>query len=192
MMSTVTPVVQVLYVITIIVWLFVEVRQGQAQRFDASSADQGSRSVLRVCQVVAIVGAIIFRFVLPAADIGSGDTAAWLGLILMWCGIGLRFWSFRTLGQYFTFTVQTSEDQPVVSGGPYRVIRHPGYAGALLSIVGLGLIFGNWASLAILTAAYTTGLIYRIKVEEAALAGDLGGRYQAYAKNRKRLIPFVW
>ncbi len=192
MMSTVTPVVHVLYVITIIVWLFVEVRQGQAQRFDASSADQGSRSVLRVCQVVAIVGAIIFRFVLPAADIGSGDTAAWLGLILMWCGIGLRFWSFRTLGQYFTFTVQTSEDQPVVSGGPYRVIRHPGYAGALLSIVGLGLIFGNWASLAILTAAYATGLIYRIKVEEAALAGDLGGRYQAYAKNRKRLIPFVW
>jgi protein-S-isoprenylcysteine O-methyltransferase Ste14 len=192
MMSVVTPVEHVLYVITIAVWLFVEVRQGQAQRFDASSADEGSRSVLRVCQVVGILGAVIFRSALPSADISSADAIPWIGLILMWSGIGLRFWSFQTLGQYFTFTVQTSEDQPVVSAGPYRVIRHPGYSGILLSIVGLGLIFGNWASVIILTVAFATGLIYRIKVEEVALSRDLGGRYQAYAKKRKRLIPFIW
>jgi protein-S-isoprenylcysteine O-methyltransferase Ste14 len=192
MMSAVTPLVHVLYDITVAVWLIVEVRQGRARRFNASSADQGSRSVLRACQVVAIIGAISFRIALPSADIGSGDSIPWVGLILMWCGIGLRFWSFQTLGQYFTFTVQTSEDQPVVSTGPYRVIRHPGYAAVLVSVVGLGLIFGNWASLAILTSAFATGLIYRIKVEEAALSRDLGGRYQAYANTRKRLIPFVW
>jgi protein-S-isoprenylcysteine O-methyltransferase Ste14 len=72
------------------------------------------------------------------------------------------------------------------------VIRHPGYAGILLSIVGLGLIIDNLAFLFVLTVAYATGLIYRTQGEEAALSRDLGGRYQAYAMERKRLIPLVW
>jgi protein-S-isoprenylcysteine O-methyltransferase Ste14 len=80
----------------------------------------------------------------------------------------------------------------VVSVGPYRVIRHPGYAGVLLSMVGLGLIIGNWVSVAFLVVGLAAGLVYRIKVEEDALSRDLGGRYQAYAMHRKRLIPYRW
>lgn len=191
-MATVSPVAHLLYVVTILAWLALEMRQAREHRYDASSADEGSRTLLRVCQTVALIGAIIARLALPAAAISSSDAASWLGLVLMWCGIGLRTWSFQTLGRYFTFNVQTSEDQPVVSAGPYRVIRHPGYAGAILSVVGLGLIFGNWVSLGLLVVGFSMGLINRIRVEEGALSRDLGGRYQVYAANRKRLIPFVW
>jgi protein-S-isoprenylcysteine O-methyltransferase Ste14 len=48
------------------------------------------------------------------------------------------------LGHYFTFTVMTSANQPVITTGPYRVLRHPSYAGILLVLAGIGLSYGNW------------------------------------------------
>jgi protein-S-isoprenylcysteine O-methyltransferase Ste14 len=115
---------------------------------------------LRLCQGIGLAGAIIVTLNVRSAAIGSGDLPQLIGIFLLWCGMGLRFWSFDTLGRYFTFTVQTSEDQPVVSSGPYRVIRHPGYAGALLSIIGVGFVLNIWASVGLLTVAFTAGLVY--------------------------------
>jgi len=175
-----------------VVWAFFEVRQALQHRPEAVSADQGSRLAIRVGTVVAFVGAVLFRRALPSAAIKPEAFAAWAGLVFLWCGIALRLWSFQTLGRYFTFTVQTSEDQPVISAGPYRVIRHPGYAGILLASIGIGFLVGNWASLAIIFLGLLGALVYRIRVEEEALAGHLGGRYQDYAEGRKRLVPFIW
>lgn len=62
----------------------------------------------------------------------------------------------------------------------------------MLIVVGWGLVYDNWASLVALTAAIAFGVVNRIMVEERALSRDLGGRYQAYAATKKRLIPFVW
>ncbi len=115
-----------------------------------------------------------------------------IGLVVLWCGFGLRLWSFQTLGRYFTFTVQTSAEQPVISAGPYRLLRHPGYAGILLAVIGVGCTIDNWVSLVVLVVAIASGLIYRITVEERALSRDLDGRYQSYAEHRKRLVPFLW
>ena len=177
---------------TAAVWVIFEVRQGMQRRTEAATADHGSRMVIRVCTLVGVVGAVASRRSATTAAIGPGTDAEWLGLMLMWCGIALRLWSFQTLGRYFTFTVQTSEDQQVVSTGPYRVIRHPGYAGVLLAVMGIGFVMDNWISLMVLTAGAAGGLVYRIRVEEGALSRDLGGRYQDYARNRKSLVPFVW
>ena len=118
--------------------------------------------------------------------------ACWIGLVLFWGGISLRLWSFHSLGRYFTFTVQTSSDQPVIDAGPYRVIRHPSYAGLFLVIVAVGLFIGNWWSLLCLTLAVAAGLVFRIRVEERALMETLGDNYRRYAATRKRLVPFIW
>jgi protein-S-isoprenylcysteine O-methyltransferase Ste14 len=174
------------------VWFFFEARQGMRRRSEATSGDRGSAIAIRVSVLVAALEAVRAKRWLPSATIGTETTAASIGLVVLWCGVGLRVWSFRTLGRYFTFTVQTSRDQPVIAEGPYRVIRHPGYAGLLIAVVGIGFAIDNWASLVALTSAITIGLIYRIRVEERALSRDLGGRYQRYAASRKRLVPFVW
>lgn len=55
----------------------------------------------------------------------------------------LRWWAFWTLGQYFTFTVDVSAEQLVVTAGPYRALRHPGYAGGLLVMIGIGVVYAN-------------------------------------------------
>src|SRR5262249_24069553 len=115
-----------------------------------------------------------------------------LSLLLMWSGIALRWWCFRTLGRYFTFTVMTSRDQTIVTSGPYGVLRHPSYAGVLLVLLGLGLSLGNWLSVVAVMFFALVGLLNRIRVEEAALSEALGPTYTEFARTRKRLIPSVW
>jgi len=101
-------------------------------------------------------------------------------------------WSFHTLGRYFTFIVQTSCDQPVITDGPYRVIRHPSYAGILLVVMAIGLFIGNWWSFITLSLADAAAFVLRIRVEERALLQNLGDDYRNYAATHKRLVPFIW
>jgi protein-S-isoprenylcysteine O-methyltransferase Ste14 len=182
----------VLFVVTAVVWFLLEFRQGMTRRSEGVKADRGSLMVLRAAYVGGAAVAIVVERALPAAAIQSDSLASSLGLIFLWSGIAFRIWSFQTLGRYFTFTVQTSSDQPVITAGPYRIVRHPGYLGLVVAITGIGFQFGNWASAIALAAVATAGLMYRINVEERALLQTLGDRYRDYAATRKRLIPFVW
>jgi protein-S-isoprenylcysteine O-methyltransferase Ste14 len=176
---------------TVLVWALSELQQALRRRTNASNTDHYSLLVVRVCIVVGVLLAILALRV-SATSFGYNAAIFAVGLLLMWSGIGLRWWSFRTLGRYFTFSVMTSADQPVITRGPYRLLRHPSYAGILLTLTGLGLTFGNWLSLAALLASALIGFTYRIRVEEAALSTTLGSAYTTYARARKRLIPFVW
>jgi len=178
--------------LTCVAWLILEMRQGLTRRSEAVTADLGSLNVLRGAYVVAALVAVTAERTLPAAAIQPRSLGGWLGLIFLWAGIALRLWSFRTLGRYFTFTVQTSSDQPVITDGPYRLVRHPGYTGLMLAMIGVGFFFGNWVSVICLGLGVIAGLAYRIRVEERALLQTLGDRYGDYAATRKRLVPLVW
>jgi protein-S-isoprenylcysteine O-methyltransferase Ste14 len=182
----------VLFVCTAAVWAFMEIPQALKRRPNATSADRGSLLIIRVCAVVAIVIAGFAVARVPRAAIPDRAIAFGIGLALMWAGIGLRWWSFSTLGRYFTFTVMTSVDQPIITGGPYRAVRHPSYLGILLALTGIGAMYGNWLSLAALACVPLIGFVHRIHVEEAALSAPAGTAYTSYASGRKRLIPFFW
>jgi len=177
---------------TMIAWLVAEFRQRRRGRRDATDRDAGSRQFIWVTVLIGIV-------VSNSAARLSWGRMPWrridlfpIGIVLMWTGIALRLWAFRTLGRFFTFSVMTSDDQPVVSNGPYRFLRHPSYAGVLLVLIGIGIVSGNWASLAAIVLIPMIGMVNRIRVEERALLDTLGDRYREYATGRKRLVPFVW
>jgi protein-S-isoprenylcysteine O-methyltransferase Ste14 len=185
--------VRVALVATIIAWLLLELSRVRHVRPEARQADRGSVFVVRLAAVAGYAGALTVGRAVPAAAIHPASAAAWGGLVVLWCGIVLRAWCFRTLGTYFTFTVQTSADQPVITTGPYRLLRHPSYTALLLTLAGLAtVVIANWLSLLVLVIAFAGGLVYRINVEERALLRDLGEAYRGYAATRKRLVPFVW
>jgi protein-S-isoprenylcysteine O-methyltransferase Ste14 len=148
-------------------------------------------TVLRVSVTVGVVLAVLAQRVSASAFVYNAVIFV-ISLTLLWAGIGLRLWCFRTLGRYFTFAVMTSGDQPVIDTGPYALLRHPSYAGILLALFGLGLSFGNWLSVVALLVCALLGFINRIHVEERALSAALGPAYTSYAGTRKRIIPFVW
>jgi protein-S-isoprenylcysteine O-methyltransferase Ste14 len=87
--------------------------------------------------------------------------------------------------------LQTDRGQRVVSSGPYRWIRHPGYAGALLTYLGTPIFLDSiWAFLP--TIFLATVLVYRTSLEDRFLQDELGG-YRDYARRvHYRLLPGVW
>jgi protein-S-isoprenylcysteine O-methyltransferase Ste14 len=181
----------VLFLCTLAFWTVIEIRQALNRRADATNADRGSLVLVRLCAAAGVLLAA-FAHGVTAAAFPSNAVILGISLTVVWAGIGLRWWCFRTLGRYFTFTVMTSADQPVIATGPYRVLGHPSYAGILLILAGISLSYGNWLSLAALIFLPLIGFINRIHVEEAALSATLGAAYTTYASGRKRLIPFVW
>jgi protein-S-isoprenylcysteine O-methyltransferase Ste14 len=191
-MAGAPPVVRWVLVVTAAIWVMLELRQSITHRPEGVKANWGSEVLFRLIVGVGGLMAGVLSGVAQSATIRPAAFAVWIGLVLFWAGISLRLWSFRTLGRYFTFTVQTSSDQPVITDGPYRLIRHPGYAGLLLVMMAVGLFIGNWWSLLCLTVAMAGGLVFRIRVEERALMHNLGAGYRSYAATHKRLVPFVW
>lgn len=187
------PIAGLVYWTTLLGWFVVEFRQGQQQRGEADVQDRGSRSVIRATIVIGIVVAVQLARRVPSADIHASRLIVFVvALAIMWAGMALRYSAFRALGRYFTFTVQTSADQQVISAGPYRVLRHPSYAGGVLILAGVGLALGNWLSFAANLCIPLVGVINRILVEERALHETLGDAYASYAAGRKRLVPLVW
>ena len=183
------PAARWLLIASAVVWLLVELWESTNRRPEATTSDRGSRMYIRVAVIVGVVGAVLLT-----RNVSSGRISpdvAWVGLVVFWCGIALRFSSFRALGRYFTFKVQTSVDQPVITSGPYRFVRHPSYAAVLLMVMGVGLFLGSWWSVAWLTASVFCGLLFRIRVEERALLLQLGDRYVTYAADHKRLVPLI-
>ncbi len=111
----------------------------------------------------------------------------------MWlAGLALTAWAYRTLGRFFSLDVQTENDHKVVDRGPYRLLRHPGYAGVLLGLLGLGVALQSWVSVLVLLLAATAALAYRIQIEEKFLIAELGDEYVQYIARTKRLVPYVW
>jgi protein-S-isoprenylcysteine O-methyltransferase Ste14 len=87
--------------------------------------------------------------------------------------------------------IQTERGHRVVTDGPYRVVRHPMYTGAILFFLGTPLLLGSWLGLAFVPVLVAL-LAMRAVMEERLLSAALDG-YPAYAARvRFRLIPFVW
>ena len=87
--------------------------------------------------------------------------------------------------------LQTDRGHQVVSSGPYRWIRHPGYAGALLTYLAIPLFLdSSWAFLP--TVFIATVLIIRTNLEDGFLQDELEGYRDYVMRVRYRLLPGVW
>ena len=97
----------------------------------------------------------------------------------------------RTLGAAYSRTLRTDDAHAVVDEGPYRLIRHPGYAGSLLTWAGFALTSRSLPVVAVVTGLLGRAYRRRITAEEALLRRDLPG-YTEYSHRTKRLVPLIW
>jgi protein-S-isoprenylcysteine O-methyltransferase Ste14 len=90
-----------------------------------------------------------------------------------------------------TVRIQTERGHTVVSSGPYRLVRHPMYAGAILMFLGTPLILGSMLAL-LLAIEVVLLFVGRTALEDRTLRRELLG-YEAHAAwTRYRLLPGVW
>lgn len=116
----------------------------------------------------------------------------YVGAVLFICGLVVTEWALF-VNVHFETTVRIQHDRGhrVVTAGPYRVVRHPGYVGVILMWAGTPMILGSaWAFVpaALLAAA----IIVRTWFEDRTLRRELAG-YEEYTRStRYRLVPGVW
>jgi protein-S-isoprenylcysteine O-methyltransferase Ste14 len=92
---------------------------------------------------------------------------------------------------YCSSVVELREHQTVVSSGPYRLVRHPMYAGVLLGAGAMPLALGSYVA-AVFLLPLVALLVVRIRAEERFLSAGLSG-YAAYMRaTPRRLVPGVW
>jgi protein-S-isoprenylcysteine O-methyltransferase Ste14 len=113
-----------------------------------------------------------------------------VGDALVALGFLINFLVFKE-NSYGASTVQTFEDQKVISTGPYGLVRHPMYVGVLVMVIGVPLALGSWWGLAVV-ALIMPVLIWRILDEEQLLKQDLPGYTEYARKVRYRLVPYLW
>jgi len=157
---------------------------------DAKTWDKRLLSVVRLIQLA--------RYILAGLDqrygwtIGFPAAAQIAGLALCVLSNALFFWALAN-NRFFSEVVriQSERDHRVASGGPYRYVRHPGYAGMLVFELALGLLLASWW--AIIGSGICAGLfIVRTALEDRTLQAELPG-YAEYARQvRYRLLPGVW
>jgi protein-S-isoprenylcysteine O-methyltransferase Ste14 len=121
-----------------------------------------------------------------------GLAAHLAGAVAFVLGFALFSWSMVANAHFATVVrIGQEGEHAVCDRGPYRFVRHPGYAGAVLQALGLPLILGSWWAL-MAGAAAVLLLVARTALEDRALHQDLPG-YEAYAERvRSRLLPGVW
>jgi protein-S-isoprenylcysteine O-methyltransferase len=161
-------------------------------RTQAISRDRRSLMLLWTIIIVSLWLGIQMVWLLPGATVPYPRGFYLFGFLMFLGGLILRWYSIGYLGRYFTVDVSISTEHKVIDSGPYRYVRHPTYAGALLAFLGLGFCFGNWLSILFMTVPIIAAFLWRIRIEESALIDALGEDYRAYAQRTKRLIPFVY
>lgn len=162
---------------------------------------RGSQTLEREGRLSVVVRPVLF-FLMIAALVLYGIDPGWMRWFavplptwLRWMGAGLGFlslglltWVQHTLGRYWSSGLQLRQEHVLVTGGPYRWVRHPMYSAIFAFFVGGCVIAANWL-LVLLAVAATIVLYRRIDKEEAMMLERFGDKYRTYTRRTGRLLP---
>jgi protein-S-isoprenylcysteine O-methyltransferase Ste14 len=183
----------VLFIICVI-WLGSEIILARVKH--SKQADNVlDRSSLRLLWIVIVVSIVLANVVtvLRVGSLGNGSTVfPIVGIVLIVCGLVIRWIAILSLKHLFTVDVSITADQRIVREGIYRHVRHPAYTGSLVSFLGLGLCFSNYVAVLIVFVPICSAFSYRINIEEKVLLAAFGSEYVQYCASTKRLIPGVY
>jgi protein-S-isoprenylcysteine O-methyltransferase Ste14 len=148
-------------------------------------------------RIIALL--LLAHLVVVGLDVGRFQWSGFLAvpvrvvaLVLFTAGLAFGQWAM-VVNRFFSSAIrlQTDRGHRVVDTGPYRLIRHPGYAGLLVAATAGGVVMGSWWSLVPLALAAVV-IVRRLLMEDAFLHRELEG-YATYAgRVRYKLVPGLW
>lgn len=164
-----------------------------ARRVSAGPGAEKTRTQ-QLIQFFAFLGFLAIMAV-PSLDhrLSWSHVPFWLvleGDLLVVLGFYIVFRVFR-VNTFTAATVEVNAHQTVISIGPYALVRHPMYGGALVMLLGTPLALGSWWGL-VAFPPMVAAIVVRLLDEEKLLLADLPGYADYAARMKHRLIPFVW
>lgn len=182
------------FTVAVVVWAVFELVMRVRQRFMSRGPGTVDRSAFIL--IPCLAGSVLLAELLGRrGGLPWPGGVVWpfaAGMVLIVAGIGLRAWSIITLGRFFQYFIKVQPGHRVVTGGPYRFVRHPSYTGIALVLTGIALACDDVWSLLAVAVLGGLGLAVRIRAEERQLTDSLGEEYERFAAGRKRLVPGVW
>jgi protein-S-isoprenylcysteine O-methyltransferase Ste14 len=138
---------------------------------------------------VFVVAGLDHRFGWSAAMSAGAQLVA-----LITCSLGYSLVVWATSSNAFfsqIVRIQAERGHKVVSGGPYRYLRHPAYAGGVLTNLSIPILLGSWWGiiLGLLNAAL---MMLRTALEDRTLKAELPGYLEYSLHVRRRLVPGIW
>ena len=133
---------------------------------------------------------IFFPMALQWASIILPEGWRWLGFVIGLAMDGLFWWIHQALGQNWAVGVLVKENHQLITGGPYRWVRHPMYAALFGFSIAFFLLSANLLVGAI-WLAMTVASAWRVGKEESILMETFGSTYQQYAVQTGRFLPKV-
>jgi protein-S-isoprenylcysteine O-methyltransferase len=181
------------FVALCMVWAVSQFWIGRRRSGDArKTQDRGTLDLL-ILVIFASLVASVWLAMRDDGQLASRDPRLVItGMVVMIAGLLLRWWSVHTLAHFFTVDIAIQPGQTLVRRGPYRLLRHPSYTGALLTVVGFGIGTGAWLPALVAVVPIVAAFLWRIRVEERMLANAFPDAWPAYARETRRLIPFLW
>ena len=163
------------------------------RRTNAGPRDEMEKSqkIIQLLAAIAFIAVLVF----PALD----HRFAWstvppyvciVGDILVALGFLAVFFVFRE-NTFASAIIEVGSEQKIISTGPYAVVRHPMYIGALVLLLGIPLALGSWWGL-LTIIPMTLVIVWRLLDEERFLAENLSGYSDYQSKVKYRLLPFAW
>jgi len=140
-------------------------------------------------------GAFILMFIIPALDFRFGwsyvpISISVFGDALVVVGLFIVFLVFKE-NSYTSAIIDIGKNQKVITTGPYHIVRHPMYSGAVIMLLGIPLALGSWWGLFACVPIFAV-IVARFLDEEKFLIKNLEGYKEYLYKTHFRLIPFLW
>jgi protein-S-isoprenylcysteine O-methyltransferase Ste14 len=150
----------------------------------AWSRELGVRAVIYVL-VIILIRSGAFR----DHGLSSDPWRAGVGLVFFAAGLAFAIWARLHIGRNWGTPMSQKNDPELVTSGPYRLVRHPIYAGILLAGAGTAVAL-SWVSLIVvgLVGAYFS---YSATVEERNMTSQFADSYPAYKRSTKMIIPLL-
>ena len=132
---------------------------------------------------------VVFSPWLDQYEMGLPVWARVLGLVGFAGAVATHGWTHRELAANWSPVLEIREDHCLVTTGPYRLVRHPMYAGFLLWAWSQGFALSNWLVLVTGVASFALMYLARVRHEEALLREAFGAEYNSYVGRTGRLFP---
>ena len=165
--------------------------QATGERLDRRQEGLFILVALRLTGAVCAASLLTWLFrprLLDWAAYDAGAALRWAGVVLLPVAGAMIVWTFATLGRNLTDTVVTRKEHTLVTGGPYRWVRHPFYLSGLLMLTAVSLIVANWL-VPLLGSIAMALLMLRTKKEEQLLIERFGADYQTYMLRTGQFFP---
>ncbi|MFA5187481.1 MAG: isoprenylcysteine carboxylmethyltransferase family protein [Patescibacteria group bacterium] len=120
------------------------------------------------------------------------DSVAVVALAVALFGLFARTWAVFVLGDFFTMHIAVGENHGIVRAGPYAVIRHPSYLGAVLLYWALPVFLHAWLAAVAAAIILPFAFVRRIHVEETTLMEKFGAEYKSYCAKTWKILPGIW